>query len=133
MRVGGGDNHRFGLDDAVLVKDNHRAFAGGVGAAVGRVRAGVGHMVKVEVEVDTLDQLDEALAPASTPSSSTTWPWTRSARRSRARGRAFTEASGGVTPRNRAGGRRDRRRPRLPRLAHPQRPNLDVSLEVEPG
>jgi nicotinate-nucleotide pyrophosphorylase (carboxylating) len=62
VRVGGGSNHRFGLDDAVLIKDNHIAAAGGIRSAVERVRAGVGHLVKVEVEVDTLAQLDEALA-----------------------------------------------------------------------
>lgn len=62
VRVGGGVNHRFGLDDAVLIKDNHVAVAGGVGAAIRAARAGVGHLVKVEVEVDTLDQLEEALA-----------------------------------------------------------------------
>src|SRR6185312_10610267 len=62
VRVGGGSNHRFGLDDAVLIKDNHVAIAGGIRPAVERVRAGVGHMVKIELEVDTLAQLEEALA-----------------------------------------------------------------------
>ena len=62
VRVGGGSNHRFGLDDAVLIKDNHVAIAGGVRAAVERARAGVGHLVKIELEVDTLAQLEEALS-----------------------------------------------------------------------
>jgi nicotinate-nucleotide pyrophosphorylase (carboxylating) len=62
VRCGGGFNHRFGLDDAVLIKDNHIAAAGGIRPAVERVRAGVAHMVKIELEVDTLEQLDEALA-----------------------------------------------------------------------
>jgi nicotinate-nucleotide pyrophosphorylase (carboxylating) len=62
VRAGGGSNHRFGLDDAILIKDNHIAIAGGVGAAVGRARARAGHMVKIEVEVDTLGQLEEVLA-----------------------------------------------------------------------
>jgi nicotinate-nucleotide pyrophosphorylase (carboxylating) len=62
VRVGGGTNHRFGLDDAVLIKDNHIAAAGGVRPAVERARAAMGHLVKVEVEVDTLAQLDAALA-----------------------------------------------------------------------
>nr|WP_294526007.1 carboxylating nicotinate-nucleotide diphosphorylase [uncultured Rhodopila sp.] len=62
VRVGGGSNHRFGLDDAVLIKDNHVAIAGGVRAAVERARAAVGHLVKIELEVDTLDQLQQALA-----------------------------------------------------------------------
>ncbi len=61
IRVGGGSNHRFGLDDAVLIKDNHVAIAGGVREAVQRARAHVGHMVKIELEVDTLAQLEEAL------------------------------------------------------------------------
>ena len=61
MRAGGGANHRFGLDDAVLIKDNHIAIAGGIRPALERARAAVGHLVKIEVEVDTLDQLDEAL------------------------------------------------------------------------
>jgi nicotinate-nucleotide pyrophosphorylase (carboxylating) len=61
VRVGGGSNHRFGLDDAVLIKDNHIAIAGGVRAAVERARAGVGHLVKIELEVDTLEQLAEAM------------------------------------------------------------------------
>jgi nicotinate-nucleotide pyrophosphorylase (carboxylating) len=61
VRAGGGSNHRFGLDDAVLIKDNHVAIAGGVRQAIERAKASVGHLVKIEVEVDTLDQLDEAL------------------------------------------------------------------------
>lgn len=59
VRAGGGANHRFGLDDAVLIKDNHIAVAGGVSQAVRAVRAQVGHLVKVEVEVDNLAQLRE--------------------------------------------------------------------------
>jgi nicotinate-nucleotide pyrophosphorylase (carboxylating) len=61
VRRGGGANHRFGLDDAILIKDNHVAACGGVGAALRRVRDRAGHMVKIEVEVDSLDQLREAL------------------------------------------------------------------------
>ena len=61
VRVGGGSNHRFGLDDAVLIKDNHVAIAGGLRNAVTRARAAIGHMVQLEVEVDTLAQLQEAL------------------------------------------------------------------------
>ncbi|RWB67657.1 carboxylating nicotinate-nucleotide diphosphorylase [Mesorhizobium sp.] len=62
VRAGGGANHRFGLDDAVLIKDNHIALAGDIRTAIDRARAAAGHMVKIEVEVDTLDQLDIALA-----------------------------------------------------------------------
>jgi nicotinate-nucleotide pyrophosphorylase (carboxylating) len=61
VRAGGGMNHRFALNDAVLIKDNHVAIAGGVAEAIRRARAGVGHMVKIEVEVDTLEQLGEAM------------------------------------------------------------------------
>jgi nicotinate-nucleotide pyrophosphorylase (carboxylating) len=62
VRAGGGANHRFGLDDAVLIKDNHIAIAGSVATAIERARSHVGHLVKIEVEVDTLLQLEEALA-----------------------------------------------------------------------
>jgi len=61
VRCGGGANHRFGLDDAILIKDNHRAFAGGLTPAVERARRHAGHLVKIEVEVDSLEQLREAL------------------------------------------------------------------------
>ena len=62
VRCGGGRNHRFGLDDAILIKDNHIAVAGGVGEAILRAHAFAGHLVKIEVEVDNLDQLAEAIA-----------------------------------------------------------------------
>jgi nicotinate-nucleotide pyrophosphorylase (carboxylating) len=59
--AGGGANHRFGLFDAVLIKDNHIAASGGIGPAIERARQGAGHLVKIEIEVDRLDQLEEAL------------------------------------------------------------------------
>jgi nicotinate-nucleotide pyrophosphorylase (carboxylating) len=62
VRCGGGVNHRYGLDDAILIKDNHVAACGSVGEAIRRARAFAGHLTKVEVEVDGLHQLDEALA-----------------------------------------------------------------------
>ena len=62
VRAGGGSNHRFGLDDAVLIKDNHVAVAGGIVPAIERARRNAGHLVKIEVEVDTLAQLEEALS-----------------------------------------------------------------------
>jgi nicotinate-nucleotide pyrophosphorylase (carboxylating) len=61
VRCGGGVNHRFGLDDAILIKDNHIAACGSVGEAVRRAKEGAGHLMKVEVEIDRLDQLDAAL------------------------------------------------------------------------
>ncbi|MBV8934665.1 MAG: carboxylating nicotinate-nucleotide diphosphorylase, partial [Alphaproteobacteria bacterium] len=61
VRLGGGTNHRFGLDDAMLIKDNHIALAGGVRPALERAKRHAGHLVKIELEVDTLDQLAEAL------------------------------------------------------------------------
>ena len=62
VRAGGGVSHRFGLDDGILIKDNHVALAGGIRPAIQSAKAGLGHMVKIEVEVDTLEQLDEALS-----------------------------------------------------------------------
>lgn len=62
VRAGGGANHRFRLDDAILIKDNHIALAGGVAAALDGAHARAGHLVKIEIEVDTLAQLDEVLA-----------------------------------------------------------------------
>src|SRR5205823_13638696 len=62
VRCGGGFNHRFGLDDAAMIKDNHVQASGGIAPAFARLRAGLGHMVKIEVEVDRMEQLEEALA-----------------------------------------------------------------------
>ncbi|MGL4286249.1 MAG: carboxylating nicotinate-nucleotide diphosphorylase [Phreatobacter sp.] len=99
VRAGGGSNHRFGLDDAVLIKDNHVALAGGIRPAIERARAGVGHLVKIEVEVDTLAQLDEALAigvDAVLLDNMGVEDLTRAV--AMVAGRAITEASGRVTP-----------------------------------
>ncbi len=99
VRAGGGGNHRFGLDDAVLIKDNHRAVAGGVRPAIERARARVGHLVKIEIEVDTLEQLVEALdAGADVVLLDNMPPATLRQAVALARGRAVTEASGGITP-----------------------------------
>ena len=99
VRCGGGANHRFGLDDAILIKDNHRALAGGAAEAVRRARAHAGHLVKIEIEVEDLDDLaavlelgvDAVLLDNMTPDL---------LRRSvdLVAGRAITEASGGITP-----------------------------------
>ena len=61
VRCGGGFNHRFGLDDAILIKDNHIAVAGGITSVLQRARSVAGHLVKIEIEVDTIDQLREVL------------------------------------------------------------------------
>jgi nicotinate-nucleotide pyrophosphorylase (carboxylating) len=98
VRVGGGANHRFGLDDAVLIKDNHVAAAGGIRQAVERARAGIGHLVKIELEVDTLDQLREALSVKvdAVLLDNMDVATMREAVQMVA-GRALTEASGGIT------------------------------------
>ncbi len=94
---GGGLNHRFGLDDAILIKDNHVAVCGGAGEAVRRARAAAGHLMKVEVEVDGLAQLDEVLAegPDVVMLDNFTLPMLREAV-ARTAGRVTLEASGGV-------------------------------------
>lgn len=99
VRAGGGSNHRFGLDDAVLIKDNHRILAGSLTEAVRRVRACVGHMVKIEAEVDTIAQLEEALGLAVDAVLLDNMSVQDLARGVRmAKGKAITEASGGITP-----------------------------------
>ena len=99
VRAGGGANHRFGLDDAVLVKDNHLAIAGSVAEALRRVRARVGHLVKVEVEVDNLDQLDELLdLEVDAVLLDNLGPDLLAEAVRRVGGRMLTEASGGITP-----------------------------------
>lgn len=99
VRAGGGANHRFGLDDAILIKDNHVAIAGGVALALRRARAGAGHLVKIEVEVETLDQLQEALdAGADAVLLDNMDVQTLAKAVALVDGRAVTEASGRVTP-----------------------------------
>jgi nicotinate-nucleotide pyrophosphorylase (carboxylating) len=99
VRAGGGGNHRFGLDDAILIKDNHIAVAGGIEAAVWRARAATGHLVKIEVEVDTLAQLEEALAigiDAALLDNMSVEDLRRAV--AMVDGSAITEASGRITP-----------------------------------
>jgi nicotinate-nucleotide pyrophosphorylase (carboxylating) len=98
VRAGGGSNHRFGLDDAILIKDNHIAIAGGIRPAIERARTYAGHLVKIEVEVDTLAQLEEALglAPDAVLLDNMTVDNLRQAVAMVA-GRAITEASGRIT------------------------------------
>jgi nicotinate-nucleotide pyrophosphorylase (carboxylating) len=98
VRCGGGSNHRFGLDDAILIKDNHIAVSGGITAAIARAKSLVGHLVKIEVEVDTLDQLSEALAAgAEVVLLDNMRPDTLREAVAIAAGRAVLEASGGIT------------------------------------
>jgi nicotinate-nucleotide pyrophosphorylase (carboxylating) len=98
VRAGGGFNHRFGLYDAVLIKDNHIAAAGGLAQALAKLRARTGHLVKVEVEVDTLDQLDEALHfPIDAVLLDNMDAATLKKAVALVNGRVLTEASGGVS------------------------------------
>jgi nicotinate-nucleotide pyrophosphorylase (carboxylating) len=98
VRCGGGVNHRFGLDDAILIKDNHIAACGGIAAAISRARAAAGHLVRVECEVDGLEQFDEALVagPDVIMLDNFSTDDLREAVR-RCGGRVVLEASGGVT------------------------------------
>jgi nicotinate-nucleotide pyrophosphorylase (carboxylating) len=99
VRCGGGGNHRFGLDDAVLIKDNHLALAGSIHEAVARVRSHAGHMVKIEVEVDTLEQLKEALRePIDAVLLDNMQPAMLQQAVRIVDGSVITEASGGVRP-----------------------------------
>ena len=133
VRCGGGTNHRFGLDDAILIKDNHKRLAGGITAAVTRALAAETGLT-VEVEVETLAELDEALAAGATSvllDNFTTYDLRLAIER--VHGRARTEISGGVT------------RDRLPELATTgadvvsigalthSAPAVDVSFELEPA
>lgn len=98
VRCGGGANHRFGLDDAILIKDNHIAVAGGVRDAIEASRRFAGHLVRIEVEVDTLDQLREALqARPDVVMLDNMPPETLRQAVAIAGGRVVLEASGGVT------------------------------------
>jgi nicotinate-nucleotide pyrophosphorylase (carboxylating) len=98
VRTGGGVSHRFGLDDGILIKDNHIAVAGGAAAAIRRARRAAGHMVKIEVEVDRLDQLDEVLREGvDAVLLDNMDPDTLARAVARVEGCAVTEASGRVT------------------------------------
>lgn len=98
VRAGGGINHRFGLADAVLIKDNHVALAGSISRAVAQVRQRIGHVVKIEVEIDSLDQLDEVLAAGvDAILLDNMSPGALQETVRRVNGRLVTEASGGVS------------------------------------
>ena len=99
VRCGGGFNHRFGLDDAILIKDNHIAIAGGIAPALERAKAAAGHLVKIEIEVDTLAQLEQVLGIGvdAVLLDNMTPEMLRSAV-AMVDGRAVTEASGRISP-----------------------------------
>lgn len=99
VRAGGGINHRFALYDAILIKDNHIAIAGGVRQAIRSAKSAAGHMVKIEIEVDTLDQLREVLEEGvDAVLLDNMTPAQLEQAVSLVDGRALTEASGGITP-----------------------------------
>ncbi|MFT8634916.1 carboxylating nicotinate-nucleotide diphosphorylase [Novacetimonas hansenii] len=104
VRAGGGANHRFGLDDAILIKDNHLAIAGGIRPALTRARAAAGHLVSIELEVDTLEQLAEGLEVGGVDVFLLDNMTPDQLRQAVAviDHRAVAEASGGVTPQNAA-------------------------------
>ena len=100
VRCGGGRNHRFGLDDAILIKDNHVAVAGSVGEAIRRARAAAGHLVKIEAEITRLEQLEEAIAAgADVVMLDNFSPAALREAVEANRGRVPLEASGGISPR----------------------------------
>ncbi len=99
VRCGGGRNHRLGLDDAILIKDNHIAIAGDIKTAIQQAQDFAGHLIPIEVEVDTLVQLEQALeAGVSLVLLDNMSPETLSKAVTMCKGRAKTEASGGITP-----------------------------------
>jgi len=99
VRCGGGRNHRLGLDDAILIKDNHIAIAGDIQTAIKQAQDFAGHLIPIEVEVDTLEQLQLALdAGVSLVLLDNMSPDTLSEAVAMCQGRAQTEASGGITP-----------------------------------
>ena len=99
VRCGGGRNHRLGLDDAILIKDNHIAIAGDIKTAIRHAQEFAGHLIPIEVEVDTLEQLEQALeAGVSFVLLDNMSPDVLSQAVTMCQGRAKTEASGGITP-----------------------------------
>lgn len=99
VAAGGGINHRFGLYDAVMIKDNHIAASGSLTEAVRKIRQGIGHLVKIEVEADTLDQVKEAVAVGvDVILFDNMTPEIMKEAVTIAQGHAVTEASGGITP-----------------------------------
>lgn len=133
VRMGGGQNHRTGLDDGILIKDNHRALAGGVKPAVEGARSRAGHMVRVELEVDSLEELKEGLALGVDAFLLDNMELDELRQAVELAGNAATlEASGGITPDSaRAVAETGVHLLSLGWLTH-SAPSLDVALDVDP-
>lgn len=134
VRLGGGMNHRFGLDDAILIKDNHIALAGGIYPALQMARENAGHMVKIEIEVDTLAQLEELLQHGGADIIMLdNFSIADTAKAvSMINGRALIEASGGITLETvRAVADTGVHIISVGALTH-SAPALDIGLDVEP-
>ena len=132
VRAGGGSNHRYGLDDAVMIKDNHIAVAGSISAAIDAVRSRIGHLVKIEVEVDTLSQLEEVLRhPIDVILLDNMTLDELRKGVAMIDGRAIAEASGGITPETaRAIAETGVDILSMGWLTH-SAPNLDVALDID--
>jgi len=134
VRAGGGCNHRFGLYDGVLIKDNHIAAVGGVGPAVAAIRRQIPHTLKIEVEVETLDELDEAIAVgADAVLLDNMAPAVMAEAVRRAGGRLTLEASGGISLDNvREVAETGVHLISVGALTHSAR-GVDISMEIVPG
>jgi nicotinate-nucleotide pyrophosphorylase (carboxylating) len=133
VRCGGGFNHRFGLDDAILIKDNHIAVAGGIRPVLERAKAAAGHLVRIEIEVDTLDQLREVIEVGLADAvllDNMNPPTLRKAVEMVA-GRFVLEASGGITLDNIAEIARSGVDYASSGWITHSAPNLDVGLDIE--
>jgi nicotinate-nucleotide pyrophosphorylase (carboxylating) len=133
VRCGGGFNHRFGLDDAILIKDNHIAIAGGIAPVLKRAKAVAGHLVKTEIEVDTLDQLREVLAVggADVALLDNMSPADMRKAVEMVAGRLVLEASGGITHETAAAVAETGVDYLSSGAITHSAPNLDVALDVE--
>ncbi|MCX7310383.1 MAG: carboxylating nicotinate-nucleotide diphosphorylase, partial [Alphaproteobacteria bacterium] len=133
VRCGGGHNHRFGLDDAILIKDNHIAVAGGIRAVLEGAKAAAGHLVKIEIEVDTLDQLKEVLAVglADVALLDNMDPPTMKQAVAMCKGKLMLEASGGITLKSAATVAETGVDYLSSGAITHSSPNLDVALDIE--
>ena len=133
VRCGGGFNHRFGLDDAILIKDNHIAVAGGVRAVLERAKAAAGHLVKIEIEVDTIEQLKEVLEVglADAVLLDNMSPATMKKAVEMVAGRLVIEASGGITHESAAAIAESGVDYLSSGAITHSSPNLDVGLDIE--